>query len=1134
MQLSSALAKEVVSTDLLSKVEENIVPGLKGLEVQFVPSTTLQGISESDIGNLQFGHLLPFQVVLTFSTSTSMDDMKLITCVLTSNHMSEVESLKQILTVVVKKDQVVVDHRIEEEKSDHSTKLKVVFVAKCGGKYSVSASMYGEMVQGSPMVVEVAQGVSARLPKVEDVMNNVKFVNDDDVSEMKEKSSLNDVKEAAVESKAINRKFDDLNEGEVKNCDVAVTFKGDGARAAIEDLSKTETGKAATDDLTVDVDETKANECRLNPSLEPEVSPLSKALDVPPSKAVSAPVFSVGSSCLVRWDEDKVWCRARVDNYVQGIYEVTFVDYGNKETVGIEDMVHRTDDIPADQLEMTDPLVWKWFVGMTCVAKWSEDKTWYNGVVSGVGGGQYTVMFVDYGNIEVVSEENIVESAKNIPAEERENVDICVIMEPDGNVETDDVIDVAHADPQALPENIIDIKDMSDDSCANPQISQPVVELAAVKENTLEAAQCTATQEDDNLVAALSRRFDVGSFCIAEWAEDSTWYNGLVIMANRDGSYQVEFVDYGNTENVIEEKMVEAVEDVPVESCLDEFVKTVQGEVAVDEKSNDLGSPELEEAVVIEELINGDVTKNDAAAIVVEEKDTAEVVVKSILREESEQVFNIGSPPKEVNTMPGQDDDAPWTPSVGSVCCAKWSDRVWYNARVDEVLRGGKEVLVTFIDYGNTDKVPVRKLVKNHSLIPEGAKINTLVKKESPAVAQDDNEDLVNVISEDPLSSSTPIQDGLSVGEECVALWAEDNVWYNARIIMIDQQAKVAEVEFFDYGNADLVSLGDVFRKFSSVPLARPGEEITVDPNVYTGQGEEVDLGVDDSVLIRQDQGDLLVEPSAQTDHGVKAEPVSLLSLVTKDQHGKIILNAVVVNTITTMEGVVGMTILPGGTLVTAVEKENTVKMWSRDGQCTGEVVGDREFIHPSDVVCVGGTGFAVKDKKGIMMFDMQGKFVRNLEVDKLDTCSGMAVDNLGRIVIINRCGEGDEGKLTLRGETDILYIDIMKEKVVKRVEMVDIIAEREKTICKALTMYKDKLYVVDNGLDCVYTLFHEDGEDQAEVFGSPGRREAQFSGVSAVVLDDQGNSVISDTRNNRLQLFSSEWEFVGFVKVIL
>ena len=38
--------------------------------------------------------------------------------------------------------------------------------------------------------------------------------------------------------------------------------------------------------------------------------------------------------------------------------------------------------------------------------------------------------------------------------------------------------------------------------------------------------------------------------------------------------------------------------------------------------------------------------------------------------------------------------------------------------------------------------------------------------------------------------------------------------------------------------------------------------------------------------------------------------------MVTKGQHGKMILNDVVDNTITAMEGVVGMTILSGGTLV--------------------------------------------------------------------------------------------------------------------------------------------------------------------------------------------------------------------------
>ena len=119
-----------------------------------------------------------------------------------------------------------------------------------------------------------------------------------------------------------------------------------------------------------------------------------------------------------------------------------------------------------------------------------------------------------------------------------------------------------------------------------------------------------------------------------------------------------------------------------------------------------------------------------------------------------------------------------------------------------------------------------------------------------------------------------------------------------------------------------------------------------------------------------------------------------------------------------------------------------------------------------------------------------------------------------------------------MRGETDLLYIDLEAEKIVKRVEMMDIIEDQEKTNCKSLTMYKDKLYVVDCGLDCVYTLFHENGEDQAEVFGEPGRQELQFSGVAAVVVDEEDMLIVSDTKNNRLQLVNSEFEFVGFVKV--
>ena len=63
-----------------------------------------------------------------------------------------------------------------------------------------------------------------------------------------------------------------MNEGEVNNFDVAVTFKGDGMSAAIEDLSKTETGTAATDDLNVGVEaNARTYDCRLKLSPAPRL-----------------------------------------------------------------------------------------------------------------------------------------------------------------------------------------------------------------------------------------------------------------------------------------------------------------------------------------------------------------------------------------------------------------------------------------------------------------------------------------------------------------------------------------------------------------------------------------------------------------------------------------------------------------------------------------------------------------------------------------------------------------------------------------------------------------------------------------------------------------------------------------------
>ena len=160
------------------------------------------------------------------------------------------------------------------------------------------------------------------------------------------------------------------------------------------------------------------------------------------------PTYSVGFSCLARWSEDKVWYRAKVDKWNSGLYDVTFVDYGNTASVAPNEIVSSVADLPTEELDIVDSMVWKWTVGKVVIAKWSEDGTWYNGIIQSVHRGSYNVTFVDYGNTAAVSEENIVEAYEEIPVEELENVHECVskvgVKEESGH--------------------IIDIKDVSTDS----------------------------------------------------------------------------------------------------------------------------------------------------------------------------------------------------------------------------------------------------------------------------------------------------------------------------------------------------------------------------------------------------------------------------------------------------------------------------------------------------------------------------------------------------------------------------------------------------------------------------------------------------------------------------------------------
>ena len=98
------------------------------------------------------------------------------------------------------------------------------------------------------------------------------------------------------------------------------------------------------------VEEMVAEEAVLKEELSKVVD---EKLDEFPHQSLPA-IYSVGSSCLARWCEDSVWYRATVDSIDEGLYEVTFLDYGNKVVVGLDNMVATVADIPSDEMEMVD------------------------------------------------------------------------------------------------------------------------------------------------------------------------------------------------------------------------------------------------------------------------------------------------------------------------------------------------------------------------------------------------------------------------------------------------------------------------------------------------------------------------------------------------------------------------------------------------------------------------------------------------------------------------------------------------------------------------------------------------------------------------------------------------------------
>merc|ERR1719186_1991272 len=157
----------------------------------------------------------------------------------------------------------------------------------------------------------------------------------------------------------------------------------------------------------------------------------------------------------------------------------------------------------------------------------------------------------------------------------------------------------------------------------------------------------------------------------------------------------------------------------------------------------------------------------------------------------------------------------------GHLCVAKWSeDGIWYNVRVDKVV--DRQVEVTFIDYGNVEKICTDKIVKCRAEVPTGDIVDEFVEEEETA---QENTELADI----------------SMGDHVVAKWNEDDVWYNARVVEVTGDK--VEITFVDYGNSDIVERNRIVTSSLEVPK---GEE--TDENVVDVASLEIKLGTSHDV----------------------------------------------------------------------------------------------------------------------------------------------------------------------------------------------------------------------------------------------------------------------------------------------
>jgi hypothetical protein len=243
--------------------------------------------------------------------------------------------------------------------------------------------------------------------------------------------------------------------------------------------------------------------------------------------------------------------------------------------------------------------------------------------------------------------------------------------------------------------------------------------------------------------------------------------------------------------------------------------------------------------------------------------------------------------------------------------------------------------------------------------------------------------------------------------------------------------------------------------------------------------------------------------------------------------------------TVADVTGRVELAVTGDGRLLAALAGQELVRVYSPEGALLADLKPARPFRGLASVAVVEGGRVVALDREGLQLFragDLAWEGA--LPVRGLGSPRGLCQGEPGELVLVNKCLAGDSSEVTRPGETDLLYVSSDTGRVLRRLEMVDILGEESRdSECShiafqvtgdgsrvTLSPQGGRLHLVDSGLDRLYTFYTEDSEPQAMLCGDSGK----WRRPAGVAADSRGALLVADAGNSRLLILDPDWRFAG------